>query len=136
MRSLVNALAGARELTAPRSSALVRSLKASCNRVAIATCMKRSVSKRKEAVIVPAALPVNIPEPDMSARLQVLHLYRLCPSAVVRALVAIVVRSGGQSVVQARCCLGSWHRLFIAEVRGEWKDRTHLASPALTKGVA
>jgi thiamine phosphate synthase YjbQ (UPF0047 family) len=50
-------------------------------------------------------------------------------------MVAIVVRSGGQSVVQARCCLGSWQRLFIAEVREGWKDRTHLASP-VNQGIA
>ena len=58
------------------------------------------------------------------------------PSVVLVALrvmgigAAKAVRSGGQSVVQARCCLGSWQRLFIAEVREGWKDRTHLASPA------
>jgi hypothetical protein len=132
VRSLANILAGAWELTAPQSSALVCSLKASCNRVAIATCMKRSVSKRKEAVTVPATLPVYIPEPNAAAHLQDLQSCWLCPRAFVLA-VTIVVRSGGQSVVQARCCLGSWQRLFIAEVREGWKDRTHLASPV--KGI-
>lgn len=59
-----------------------------------------------------------------------------CAPRAVVFVVAIVVRSRGQCAVQARPCLGSWLHLSLAEVREGWKDRTHLASLALTLGGA
>lgn len=127
VRPLVNALAGARELTAPRSSALVRSLKASCNRVVIATYMKRSASKRKEAVaagdrthhLSQSPNPMRTPFFRFSIRI----------GRALRAFVrmfAVVVRS--RDGVRFGPCPS------IAKVPGEWKDRMHLASLAL-KGI-